>query len=148
MSDKVVNVLNDLLEVSKDGEEGFKRAAAEVQDASVRSVLTECAAHCRSGVQELKGEVRRLGGDPDKSGTVGGAMHRGWVSVKAAVTGHDTKAVLSECERGEDYAKERYAKALQEDELPSDVRSLIQNQYQGVISNHDRIKALRDQYAS
>jgi uncharacterized protein (TIGR02284 family) len=147
MSDKVVNVLNDLLEVSKDGEEGFKRAAAEVKDASVKSVLTECADKCRSGAQELRSEVRRRGGDPDKAGTVAGAMHRGWVKAKAAMTGHDTKAVLSECERGEDYAKSRYAKALEEDELPSDVRSLITNQYDGVVANHDRIKALRDQYA-
>lgn len=148
MSDKVVSVLNDLLEVSKDGEEGFERAAAEVEDSSVKSVLEECAAHCRSGVQELKSEVRRRGGDPDKGGTIVGAMHRGWVNVKAAVTGHDTKAVLNECERGEDYAKSRYAEALDEDDLPSEVRSLIENQYQGVIANHDRIKALRDQYAS
>ena len=28
------------------------------------------------------------------------------------------------------------------------LRSLIQHQYQGVLANHDRIKALRDQYAS
>jgi uncharacterized protein (TIGR02284 family) len=75
-------------------------------------------------------------------------MHRGWVKAKAAVTSHDTKAVLSECERGEDYAKERYEKALEEDELPSDVRSLIANQYEGVVASHDRIRALRDQYAS
>lgn len=148
MNDKAVNVLNDLLEISKDGEEGFTRAAAEVEDASVKTVLVQCAANCRSGAQELASEVRRLGGDPDKRGTIAGAVHRGWVNVKAAVTGHDTKAVLNECERGEDYAKGRYKKALEEDELPSDVRSLIQNQYQGVLANHDRIKALRDQYAS
>ena len=148
MKDKAVNVLKDLLEISKDGEQGFERAAAEVTDASVKSVLTQCAANCRSGAEELESEVRRLGGDPDEHGTVAGAMHRGWVNVKAAVTGHDTKAVLNECERGEDYAKGRYKKALEEDELPSDVRALIQTQYQGVLANHDRIKSLRDQYAS
>jgi len=148
MNDKAVKVLNDLLEISKDGEEGFERAAAEVEDASVKTTLVQCAASCRSGAQQLATEVRRLGGDPDKRGTVAGAMHRGWVAAKGAVTGHDTKAVLNECERGEDYAKGRYKKALEVDELPSDVRSLIQHQYQGVLANHDRIKALRDQYAS
>ncbi len=70
------------------------------------------------------------------------------MNLKAAVTGHDTKAVLVECERGEDYAKGRYKKALEEEELPSDIRSLIQDQYQGVLANHDRIKALRDQSAA
>src|SRR5262245_24778186 len=129
MNDKAVKVLNDLLEISKDGEEGFERAAAEVEDASVKTTLVQCAASCRSGAQQLATEVRRLGGDPDKRGTVAGAMHRGWVAAKGAVTGHDTKAVLNECERGEDYAKGRYKKALEVDELPSDVRSLIQHQY-------------------
>src|SRR5262245_44906546 len=148
MSDKAVNVLNDLLEISKDGEEGFERAASEVKDASVKSLLVQCAANCRAGAEQLESAVRNLGGDPDERGSVAGAVHRGWVNVKAAVTGHDTKAVLNECERGEDYAKGRYKKALEEKELPSDVRSLIQNQYQGVLANHDRIKELRDQYAS
>ncbi len=148
MSDKTVDVLNDLLEVSKDGEEGFERAAAEVEDSTVKSVLSECAANCRSGARELETQVRRFGGSPDTHGSVSGALHRGWVNVKAAVTGHDTGAVLNECERGEDYAKGRYRKALEEGELPSDIRLLISNQYDGVIANHDRIRALRDQYAS
>lgn len=144
--DKAVSVLNDLLEISRDGEQGFERAAKEVEDSAVKSVLAECAQNCRSGAQELADEVRRLGGDPDKGGTMAGALHRGWVNVKSTVTGHDTKAVLNECERGEDYAKARYAKAL-EKELPDEVKTLIEHQYQGVVANHDRIKALRDQYA-
>ena len=147
MKDKTVHVLNDLLEVTKDGEEGFERAAAEVEDLPVKIVLNECAANCRSSARELENQVRRLGGEPDEDGSAAGAMHRGWVNLKAAITGHDTKAVLNECERGEDYAKGRYRKALEEEGLPSDIRSLIQDQYRGVMANHDRIKALRDQYA-
>ena len=28
--------------------------------------------------------ARRLGGDPDKSGSVSGSVHRGWLDLKAA----------------------------------------------------------------
>ncbi len=63
--------------------------------------------------------------------------------VKATVTARDDKAILNECERGEDAAKARYAKALRED-LPVGVRSIVERQNSGVIANHDRVRALRD----
>jgi len=65
--------------------------------------------------------------------------------VKSAVTGRDAKAILEECERGEDYAKARYADVLKRD-LPTQLREIVQRQYEGVLSNHDRIRRLRDQY--
>jgi uncharacterized protein (TIGR02284 family) len=72
-------------------------------------------------------------------------MHRGWVSVREAMSSRDSKAILEECERGEDYAKARYAEALKHD-LPDPIRSIVERQYQGVIANHDRVRDLRNRY--
>jgi uncharacterized protein (TIGR02284 family) len=72
-------------------------------------------------------------------------MHRGWVDLKAATTGRDTTAILEEVERGEDYAKSRYAEALQRD-LPAGARAVVERQYQGVLANHDRVRELRNRY--
>jgi uncharacterized protein (TIGR02284 family) len=91
--------------------------------------------------------VRMLGGDPEESGTMKAAVHRGWVSLKSVATSRDSKAILEECERGEDYAKAKYADAVNQD-LPEQVRSLIERQYQGVIANHDRVRDMRNQYRS
>ena len=91
----------------------------------------------------LQEQVRALGGDPESGGSALGAMHRGWLELKATVTARDDKAILNECERGEDAAKARYAKALRED-LPVGVRSIVERQNSGVIANHDRVRALRD----
>jgi len=55
-------------------------------------------------------------------------------------------AVLTECERGEDVETRVYEEALAED-LPGDVKELVQHQYQGVKVNHNRIRSLRDQVA-
>jgi hypothetical protein len=52
-------------------------------------------------------------------------------------------AVLAECERGEDTAKHAYEAALKQD-LPMDVRTIIERQYQGVKENHDRVRNLRN----
>ncbi len=56
-------------------------------------------------------------------------------------------AILEECEKGEDYAKARYAEAMQLS-LPGDLRLIIERQYQGVVANHDRVRDLRNHYRS
>ena len=87
--------------------------------------------------------VQTLGGDPEDSGSISGAMHRGWINIKSVVTGRDEAAILNECERGEDVAKESYKQAM-EMELPGYIREVVENQYQGVLAAHDNIKALRN----
>jgi uncharacterized protein (TIGR02284 family) len=64
----------------------------------------------------------------------------------SSITGMDEYAVLSECERGEDVAKSVYEAALKED-LPADVKAIVQRQYEGVKTDHDRIRELRNQAA-
>mgnify|MGYP003576417270 FL=1 len=136
-------LLNELVETSKDGEKGFTMAAEEIADPQVKSVLLEGANRCRAGARELQEKVRTLGGEPETSGSALGAVHRGWINVNTPASPRDPKAILEECERGEDYAKARYAEALRKP-LPDDVRMLVQRQYEGVVQNHDRVKALRD----
>lgn len=146
-ADDVIDVLNELIETSKDGEKGFALAAKDANDAALTAIFAEGERSCRDAARELQEQVRALGGNPDDSGSVKGAVHRGWVSLKAATTSRDAKAVLEECERGEDYAKAKYSEALEHD-LPQNVRTLIERQYRGVVENHDRVRELRNQYRS
>ena len=140
-----ITVLNELIETSKDGEKGFQKAAHDTTSSELRSMFTQGAQRCAQGARELQGLVQQLGGEPDASGSVSGALHRGWINVKEAISRRDDKAILDEVERGEDYAKEAYRKALDAN-LPANVMSVVQRQYQGVLANHDKVKALRQQY--
>jgi uncharacterized protein (TIGR02284 family) len=142
-----VSVLNDLIETSKDGEQGFLKAAEDATDPKLKTLFADRAEECARAVRELQARVVQLGGKPEDRGSVGGALHRGWVDVKSALSSRDNHAILAECERGEDVAKKRYREALDK-ELPADIRALIELQFQGVIQNHDRIRDLRDQYAT
>ena len=82
------------------------------------------------------------------SGTVGGAIHRGWINLKAAVTGKNEEAIINECERGEEHAAHVYEDALQKD-LPLDTRAIVERQYRGVVENLERVRALsRDRSTS
>jgi len=139
----VVDTLNDLLECCRDGEYGFKECAEYSEESNIKSLLTRRSEDCRSGGLELQKLIGQYGGETDEGGTVTGAMHRGWVSVKSTLSGHSTQAMLNECERGEDAAVARYRKALKQN-LPADVRAVVTRQSEGVQRNHDQIKALRD----
>jgi uncharacterized protein (TIGR02284 family) len=142
-NDDVIDTLNDLIESSHDGEYGFTECAERVQAPDIKALLLRHAGECRSAAAELATQVRQLGGKPDEGGTASGAMHRGWVSVRGAVSGYTDLAMLEECERGEDVALGRYRKALKEN-LPANIRALVERQAQGAQRNHDQIKAIRD----
>lgn len=142
-SKDVIEVLNDLIETSKDGEAGFKVCAEDVKRPDLKALFLDRAVECGKSASELQAIVSQLGGDPEDSTSISGDMHRRWVDLKSLVTGKSEEAVLSECERGEDVAKKNYKKALEKD-LPADVRAVVERQYQGVLRNHDQIKALRD----
>jgi uncharacterized protein (TIGR02284 family) len=142
----VIATLNDLIETSKDGENGFRACAETVKSSDLKHMFEVAAERCGQAASELQSKVRSLGGDPEGSGSMSASLHRGWVNIKSAMTGNDEAAILDECERGEDVAKHIYEEALEKD-LPADVRSIVERQYQGVQENHDRVRDLRNAVA-
>ncbi|MEO7318692.1 MAG: PA2169 family four-helix-bundle protein, partial [Chthoniobacteraceae bacterium] len=81
---------------------------------------------------------------PETAGSVSGALHRGWIDLKAALTSKDEHAILAECERGEDSAVAHYTEALADEGLPGHVTATLQTQYKAVKAAHDRVRDLRD----
>ncbi len=141
----VIDALQDLAECCKDGEYGFRACAEQAERSDLKSTFLQRADDCRSAAQELNDQIRSLGGEVEDHGSVAGALHRGWVAVKATLSTYDDKAVLEEAERGEDNAKARYAKALKQP-LPAAIKLVVERQMQGLQRNHDQIKMLRDQF--
>ncbi|OLE31834.1 MAG: hypothetical protein AUG47_08260 [Alphaproteobacteria bacterium 13_1_20CM_3_64_12] len=98
------------------------------------------------GAAQLQQKVRELGGDPERSSSMTGQLHRFWVNIRSTIAGMDEHAILDECERGEDAAKRAYEEALQQD-LPADVRTMIGKQYREVKMNHDSVRDMRNAMA-
>jgi len=144
-NDEVISVLNGLIETCKDGDEGFRTCAIDASDTRLRTFFTNRAQTCAAAALELQALARTYGGNPDVSSSLGSAVHRRWIDIKALVTGKDDRAVLEECERGESMAVTSYSQALARN-LPENVRAVVERQYQGVLQNYDQVKSLRDQY--
>jgi uncharacterized protein (TIGR02284 family) len=142
-NDKTIATLNTLTEISYDGQKGFANAAQHAKRADLKTLFAEYAAACESGLRELSEHVRTLGGTPKEGGTIGGAFRRGLTDVRVSTSSHSDQAILEECEKGEDVAKKAYADALKEN-LPPDIRALIESQNANVIAHHDTVRDLRD----
>lgn len=137
-------VIENLIETLRDGQQGFKEAAESVKDPQLKSLFSEYAQQRARFLAELRNNVQ----SPDEretkvSGSAAGALHRGWINLKSAVTKGDDHSVLAECERGEDSAVEEYQKALN-DGLSAPVREIVARQYTQIKATHDRIRDLRD----
>ncbi len=142
-NDNAISVLNNLIETCKDGELGFKTAAEGLTSAEIKGKFLEYSRQRAEMARQLQGEVRTLGGDPEKSGSVSGSLHRGWLDIKSVVTGKNDHAIVAEAERGEDVAKLAYENALKET-LPGTALSVVQQQAAKVRQAHDNVRDIRD----
>lgn len=137
------NILHNLIETCRDGQNGFREAATQIKDASIREYFNEQSLVRGRFASELEAETTRMGeADVDRSGSVVAAMHRAWIDLKSSLGGGD-EAIVSAAETGEDSAKKAYEEALKED-LPAHVLEIVQRQANSVTETHNRVRDLRD----
>ena len=139
----VFSNLNELIEVCRDSEDGFRECAANSKADNLTELLTRYADETQANLEELQGFVQEMGGKAEGTGSVIGALHRGWVSVRGTLTGYSPEGMLAECESGLDTLLAAYNTA-QEQNLPEEVLEVVIRQAEGVRQNHVRIKELRD----
>ena len=139
-------VAEELVETLKDGERGFATAAEKLRDsdrpewATTLERLSKQRADFRREIVELGHEYDE---DVDESGTVTAALHRGWISLKDALTGDDAGSVLGAAVTGEDHAVSEYEKALEQD-LSAGFRDVVSRQHAAVVAARDEVRALQD----
>ena len=134
----------ELVETLKDGERGFASAADKLRDsdhpawASALQKLSEQRAGFHREIVDLGHDY---GDDVDESGTVAAALHRGWISLKDALTGDSAESVLEAAATGEDHAVSEYEKALEQD-LSAGFRDVVTRQHAAVVAARDEVKGL------
>ena len=135
--------LNNLIEICKDGQEGFRDAAEHASNPTLKSLLSKYSLQRSTFAGELQEFVIDQGEEPEKNSSVASAVHRGWINLKSAITNGGDHAILEECERGEDHAVEAYENALEE-EIPEHIREVIATQSAAVLEAHNDIRDRRD----
>src|SRR3954470_1906804 len=143
MAAGTTEVINDLIQTCIDGQKGFEAAAGAVDDPTIKDELVGYSWQRQQFATELKSRLEAFGQDPSDSGHASAAMHRGWMDLKSAVGANDGKSILSECERGEDFALEAYQKAMSAG-VPPEYKKVVEAQFLTIKRTHDRIRALRE----
>jgi len=134
--------LNDLTETCKDGELGYRTAAANARNTQLESVFTDYAAQRGHFVRALQTEVDRLGGTSTDSGTPTATMFRGWINLKAALTGGDGGAIVAACETGEETAVGAFELVASLD-LTGVTKTLVEKQRHQIKEAHAHLLRLK-----
>jgi uncharacterized protein (TIGR02284 family) len=111
MPDETIDLLNHLVQINKDAEAGFLTAAQNIQNSELETLFANYAKQHAKFAAELQDEIERRGGTYSDSGTVGGALHRGWLDLKSTLSGHSAGAILASCDSGEESAEAAYSRA-------------------------------------
>ena len=141
-NDAQIKTLNELIETTIDSVTGYEDSATNIDNERLREIFRQRASERQRVVEDLRTEVRRLGGNPEDSGSFLGKAHQRFEDLKAAITGRDEQAIVNEVERGEDYIKGKYEAALNGD-LTGESRTVVERAYQSVREGHDQMSQLK-----
>src|SRR4051812_2527947 len=101
---RTIRELETLIEAGEDARQGFVTAAENLDDEELRQLFLMYAEQREEFAFELHAQTIVLGGDASDGGGVVASLHRGWLSLKSAISAHDPDAILGACFRGEEAA--------------------------------------------
>jgi uncharacterized protein (TIGR02284 family) len=141
-----IEILNDLILINNDRIIGYEHATKELkdEDSELKHLFTNMIGESHQFKMELATEVAAMGHDIETGTTTSGKLHRTWLDVKAAFSGHSKKSILEECEFGEDAIKEAYITAIADEDTPAYIKDMLLKQQVILQAAHDKIKALRN----
>jgi uncharacterized protein (TIGR02284 family) len=137
-----ITILNSLIETTIDSVDGYRHSANEATNSRFSESFRDWAKDREEVVSRLRDRVRELGGTPEHDGGILAAMHRQFLSLRDAVTGHDDQAVIAEVDRGETYLDTKWQAALEDTELSPETLDLIRACYDSVRSGRQQWEQL------
>lgn len=145
---ETIAVLERLVQVCRDGQNGYRDAAEHVTDSNLRHFFNEQSLERAGFAAELEEELLKLGQkDLDRSGSPSADIRRAWVDLKVVLGGGD-ESLLTSVEAGEQKAADAYEKASGEDQLPEHLAVIVRRQLVSVQASQKHIHMLREARAA
>ena len=136
-----------LYKIVEDGEKGYRVVASNLKNRALK-ILFQTHSHQRSRFKnELFEVIRNLGSENPPKDSILGMIHRGRINIFATLTIGDEnieRMLFKEVLLGERVALKTYERTLRED-LPPEIRTLIERQHQQVLKVVDQIRLLLGQ---
>lgn len=140
---EVQEVLAGLLATARDGELGFREAAARARSPELAGWFERLADRCAAAAAQWQHALQELGGEADASGTVAGAAQRAWLQIRGLFGGAGDDTLLAQCERGQDDIVRGLREALQRN-LPPALHQAVHCEFEHAQRQHDHLQRVRD----
>jgi uncharacterized protein (TIGR02284 family) len=142
--EEVIGCLNELVRVCKDGEHGYRTAAGDVKNTELESLFLDSSKQRGGYARELQAEIERLGGSAADSGTFSAALHRGWMDLKAELSGGGSAGIVAACETGEDSAQAAFERAVNAG-LSGKTLLIVEKQWNKIKEAHTHLVRLKEE---
>ncbi|MTI19546.1 PA2169 family four-helix-bundle protein, partial [Fulvivirga sp. RKSG066] len=126
----------------------YKKAEEEVDDPRLIEFFKSFEKKRYHFGHDLKGEIKRLGGEIDKGTSVKGNVERFWMRLKAVIVTDNEQAILSECRKIEMENWEYYNQALSVEGLSDETRKILVAHKANIDEALYQIIELKDNYAT
>ena len=141
---EVVVILNEVIETLNERQSGYRLAAGNVKDLEVAGFFNDCMSQSTRFISELlpfsdESSPKNIGKGPL------GSLFQAWMQLKERIAGYDTGSIIRDCVTGEEAAIKVYESALTDEELPFEVRTILEKQYGELKAAKERLKVFREQ---
>jgi len=154
---KILEVLNDLIRINKDREEGYNKISRELTPAehNLRSAFERKAQESRNNIVQLESiaddihQQLKASNEPvDSNPGLAGRIYKMWTDVKGLFSGSDKSAVLRSCADSEAKAKSCYENALSELPLPENIYSVLNDQKISLDASQREMRGFLERWSS
>ncbi|MBR9845491.1 MAG: PA2169 family four-helix-bundle protein [Algicola sp.] len=146
-SESTEKKLNGLLEKTYDSEQGFKKAADNVESNSLKKFFMSKAEERLKFRNELRQEIVANGCEiKENNGSIAGSLHRTWMNTKALFSSDNEASILEEVRNGEKAALNDYDDVLEDKQLPPTTTSILRNQRNIIQSSYDKADYIEDAF--
>jgi uncharacterized protein (TIGR02284 family) len=139
-NETIARALTDILNLNRTSVKGYQEAAEEVKNVELKSKLSQFSQQRAGFVSDLEGYAKQYGIEAKEDTTIesvatdaAAAVHRGWINIKAAITGQDDSAVLEAAETGEATALKAYETVLSSNDVPAGAKTVFQQQHDAIL---------------
>ena len=138
-------LLNELIEVARDGERFYIDAASKVGNTELKGLFRQMAEVRQQLIDALGDQVLSRGEVPSGGTTLAGTLRQAYADAMAAFR-DDDPVYVSELEEAEDRLLDHYRKAL--NEAPAgEVKSVLKRHLPTVEAAHSRMKRIKTVYS-
>nr|WP_298116846.1 PA2169 family four-helix-bundle protein [uncultured Pseudomonas sp.] len=141
MTSKSTTQLNELIEITRDGQRFYQHAQEEVKDTRLKAIFSEMSRAKTDVIQALAVKVAANQEHPSSGTTLIGKLRQVYADTRATLSSDEAATYVKQLEDTEDRILHAFEDALES--ADPDVRALLAVEMPKVRNCHDRMRNLK-----